>query len=73
MSTASVTTVTAADQEDATLVYSLSGGASKAQFSWTASGALAFKAAPDFMDPQDTDKNNVYEVAITVSDDGNHY
>ena len=44
-------------------------GADSSKFTFDAtSGALMFKAAPDFEKPADADKNNVYEVTITAAD-----
>ncbi|WRH74564.1 MAG: putative Ig domain-containing protein [Sphingobium sp.] len=54
---------------NATLVYSISGGADAALFQIDHStGALGFKVAPDFEAPADMDANNVYEVQVRVSD-----
>lgn len=50
------------------LIYSLSGGADKDLFTLSSTGELAFKDIPNIADPQDTDKNNVYQVEINVAD-----
>ena len=51
------------------ITYSISGGADSVQFRINQnSGALTFKTAPDFEAPSSADKNNVYEVEVTVSD-----
>ena len=67
---AAVTRVTASDSNvDSALAYSISGGADAALFSINATtGALRFKAAPNFERPADSDANGVYEVQVTVSD-----
>ncbi|MCU7916922.1 MAG: cadherin domain-containing protein, partial [Candidatus Thiodiazotropha sp. (ex Epidulcina cf. delphinae)] len=67
-----VTTVTATDSDTGdTLTYSISGGADAALFGIIgASGVLTFNAAPDFETPTDSGANNVYDVQVTVTDDG---
>lgn len=70
--TTAVTTVTAQDPNAGqTLTYSLSGGADQALFQISQTGALSFKAAPDFESPADGDKNNSYVVDVRVADNGN--
>ncbi|UOG93249.1 MAG: Ig-like domain-containing protein [Candidatus Thiothrix sulfatifontis] len=66
-----VTTVTAEDQDAGdTQDFSISGGADAALLSIDpATGVLTFIDAPDFENPSDTDKNNVYEVSVTVTDE----
>jgi len=65
----SVTTVTATDGDSDTLSYSISGGDDAALFSIDSnSGVLTFDSAPDYESPADLDGNNVYEVAVQVSD-----
>lgn len=67
--TKAVTTVRATDKEAATLTYAIVGGADKALFSIDArTGALVFKAAPDYETPKDSGKNNVYDLIVQVSD-----
>lgn len=64
-----VTTLKATDKEAATLTYSIVGGADKALFTINAqTGALVFKAAPDYETPKDAGKNNVYDIIVQVSD-----
>ncbi len=66
-----VTTVTATDPEvpPQTLTYSITGGADAARFSINGStGELTFVAAPDREAPTDANADNVYEVAVQVSD-----
>ena len=38
----------------------------------SSSGVLTFKSAPNFEDPQDAGSNNVYNVTVTVTDNGIH-
>ncbi|WP_454915926.1 cadherin domain-containing protein [Xanthobacter sediminis] len=65
-----VTTVTASDPEMAKITYSISG-ADASLFTINAStGALAFKAAPNYEAPKDAGKNNVYDVTVTAIDAG---
>ncbi|MGQ3280015.1 MAG: hypothetical protein ACT6WE_26215, partial [Shinella sp.] len=67
--TTSVFTVKASDAEAAKLTYSIVGGADKALFTINAgTGALVFKAAPDYEIPKDSGKNNVYDIIVQVSD-----
>lgn len=64
-----VTTVAAADPENAAVTYSISGGADSAKFTIdSATGVLAFIAAPDFETPADAGFNNVYDVVVMASD-----
>ncbi|MBC7452372.1 MAG: cadherin domain-containing protein, partial [Massilia sp.] len=64
-----VTTVTAADADGGALVFSISGGADQTKFVINgATGALSFKAAPNFEIPSDTGANNTYVVDVTVVD-----
>ena len=67
--TTAVRTVTAISPDNKPLTYSLSGGDDASKFTINAStGALAFKTAPNFESPTDSDANNVYEVTVWVSD-----
>src|SRR6056297_1121023 len=68
-----VTTVTATDADvpAQTLTFSITGGADQALFSIGASsGVLTFNAAPDFENPVDSGPDNIYDVQVTVADDG---
>ena len=62
-------TVTAADPDVGDEVrYALSGGADAALFAIGAeSGALAFRAAPDFESPGDAGGDNAYDVVVTAT------
>ncbi len=70
--TTAVTTVTATDVDTSdTLTFSISGGADAALFSINSStGALVFASAPDYETPADSGANNVYDVQVTVTDNG---
>ncbi|MCU7924119.1 MAG: DUF4347 domain-containing protein, partial [Candidatus Thiodiazotropha sp. (ex Dulcina madagascariensis)] len=70
--TTAVTTVTSTDPDSGdTPTYSISGGADAAAFAINpGSGALTFNSAPDFETPTDSGTNNVYDVQVTVTDDG---
>ena len=59
---------TATDADNNRLTYSISGGADRAEFQLSASGALSFSALKSFASPTDADRNNVYLVQLTVSD-----
>lgn len=64
-----ITTVTAKDVNGDAIRYSIIGGADRAVFSIDeTSGALSFVRARDFEAPTDVDKNNRYEVIVSVSD-----
>jgi VCBS repeat-containing protein len=67
---AAVTTVKATDVDiHDTLTYSISGGADKDLFQIdSASGALSFKAAPDYENPLSSNCDNSYSVTVKVSD-----
>lgn len=53
------------------LTYSISGGADAKQFEMAAStGILRFRVAPDYDAPMDTNRDNLYEVEVTVTDTG---
>jgi hypothetical protein len=57
------------DEEGSGLAYQISGGADQALFSVDeTSGALRFVSPPNFEAPSDSDGNNVYEVAVRVTD-----
>ncbi len=59
------------DTEGNGLVYSFNGGADQEKFTLnTATGVLSFKAVPDYDAPTDSNRDNVYEVTITVTDSG---
>ena len=57
------------DIED-TLVYSLSGVDASHFYLDPFSGVISFNVTPDYEAPSDSDEDNVYEVTITVADDG---
>lgn len=67
---AAITAVKASDQDAGTIIrYSISGGADAALFKIDpATGALSFKAAPDFEVPRDLGSNNIYDVVVKASD-----
>ena len=60
------------DADGDTLVYSLSG-TDAARFTIDANtGAVRFRAAPDFEAPGDDGGDNVYDIVVTASDGSNH-
>lgn len=64
-----VMTVQATDADDHPVTYSITGGGDAARFRIDATtGELRFTRQPDFQDPQDADRDNVYEVIIEASD-----
>ena len=65
-----VTTFTATDVDDGdTITWSL-GGTDASQLSIDSSGRLSFANDPDYETPLDADADNVYEVTVTATDDG---
>jgi serralysin len=72
--TKAVATLAATDADAGTVLhYSIAGGADAALFDIdAATGALAFKAAPDFEQPADTGGDNRYDVVVRA-DDGSLY
>ncbi len=67
-----VTTVTATDVDSpaASLQFSITGGAAESFFDIdSVTGALSFKVAPDFENPNDPGANNGYTVRVSVTDD----
>jgi hypothetical protein len=68
--TLNVTTVQATDLDAGTiLTYSISGGSDAARFTINpTSGVLSFIAVPDFENPADAGRDNVYDVVVRVSD-----
>ena len=66
-----VTTVTANDIDlpPQTLTYAITGGDDSGHFNiGSSSGALAFKSAPEFATPTDSNLDGVYLVEVTVDD-----
>ncbi|WP_140056131.1 DUF4347 domain-containing protein, partial [Oceanibaculum nanhaiense] len=68
--TGTVYTVTGSDPDAGdTPTFTISGGADANLFSIDKStGAVTFKTAPDFENPSDNGKNNVYDIEVTASD-----
>ena len=67
--TTTVMTAIAADPEHTTLSYALTGGADLALFQIDpTTGVLSFRIAPNFAQPADSDRDNVHEVEVGVSD-----
>ncbi|MES2939036.1 MAG: cadherin domain-containing protein [Pseudomonadota bacterium] len=66
---ATVTTVTATDQDGAGLMYSITGGADSSLFTIDINtGALSFITAPDYESPLDAGGDNNYDVTVQASD-----
>ena len=61
-------TAVAADPDGNAVTFTLAGGADQARFAITATGALSFTVAPDFENPSDSNRDNIYEVTIRASD-----
>lgn len=75
-STAKVIDIASQDPDAGTsegngLTYSITGGADAAYFTIApVTGIVKFRAVPDYDAPMDTDRNNVYELEVTVTDSG---
>jgi hypothetical protein len=61
--------VTAADVDNDTVSFAISGGADASLFAIdSATGALSFADAPNFEAPADSDGDNVYQVEVSATD-----
>ena len=73
--TATIYTFSATDPERGTISWS-PGGADGDDFTITADsrgrGVLTFASPPDFENPADANRDNVYEVTVEATDDGGH-
>jgi hypothetical protein len=67
-STGTVYTASATAEAGSTLTYALSGSDSALFNINTNTGALTFKAAPNFEEPLDADRDNLYDLTVTASD-----
>ncbi|NDK36985.1 Ig-like domain-containing protein, partial [Rhodovulum sulfidophilum] len=68
--TAAVGSVVATDPDGDALTYSIEGGADAALFDIDpVTGALSFLTAPDYENPADDGKDNVYDLIVGVTDD----
>ncbi len=65
-----VATLQATDEDDRTedLEWEITGGKDRSQFTLTGGGRLAFTAAKDYEEPDDSDRDGDYEVTVQVSD-----
>ncbi|MEZ5454215.1 MAG: SdrD B-like domain-containing protein, partial [Thiothrix sp.] len=70
--TATVKTLSAMDPDaNSTLTYSISGGVDASQFEVSpSSGILKFRAIPDYDAPMDANRDNLYEVEVSITDAG---
>ena len=68
-----VATLQATDEDDRTedLVWDITGGVDQSEFTLTTGGELAFKAAKDYENPDDSDGDRDYAVRVRVSDGAN--
>ena len=66
----SVIDASASDADGDALAYSLSGSDASAFSIDAGSGTLAFLLAPDYENPRDRDRDNVYELVLNASDGG---
>ncbi|SHK42275.1 Cadherin domain-containing protein [Rubritalea squalenifaciens DSM 18772] len=64
----SVGTVSATEPFGGSLSYAITGGADSSLFSIVSgTGALAFKTAPDYESPADSNSDNTYQVTVTAT------
>ena len=68
--TGAVATYSADDPENATTTWTVDG-TDKAHFAITEEGVLSIDTVPDYETPADSDRNNVYQIAVQAADDGN--
>ena len=61
-------TATATDADNDALTFTLSGGSDRDSFRVTSSGALSFAVPADFEAPADSNRDNVYQLELSVSD-----
>ena len=61
-------TATAADADGDALTFSIAGGTDRDRFRITNAGLLSFASPPDFEQPADNNRDNVYQVDLAVSD-----
>ena len=50
------------------VTWSITGGSDAARFQISANGTITFRAAPDFENPTDADRNNTYVLIVTATD-----
>ena len=60
--------VTAIDQDGDRVLFSITGGADSSKFLIGGGGELYFVSPFEYLDPQDSDRNNSYIVEVTASD-----
>ncbi len=66
---AAVTTVQASDADGTAPTFRIAGGLDAALFALdAATGALVFKSAPDFENPEDSNQDNRYQVIVEATD-----
>ena len=68
--TGTVATYSADDPENATATWTVDG-IDKAHFAITEEGVLSIDTVLDYENPADSDRNNVYQIAVQAADDGN--
>jgi type VI protein secretion system component Hcp/Ca2+-binding RTX toxin-like protein len=61
-------TVTTTDIEGNPVSFAIAGGADRALFAIDPGGGLRFIAAPDFETPQDANRDNVYDLVVSATD-----
>lgn len=66
--TSEITTIQATDAEGDNITYSITGSDSGLMTIGSVSGELSFISSLDYENPQDSNKDNIYEVTIIASD-----
>jgi glucose/arabinose dehydrogenase len=61
-------TATATDADNDPITFSIVGGEDRTRLQISAAGGLSFVLPPDFENPADIDRNNIYLVEISASD-----
>ncbi|HCB37608.1 MAG TPA: hypothetical protein DEP66_05290, partial [Acidimicrobiaceae bacterium] len=65
-----MTTLAATDADNDGLTWTTTGGADTARLGVSTAGLLSFEDIPDYENPRDADGDNVYEITVMVTDDG---
>ena len=67
--TAALYTFRATDPERSAIIWSLSRADDEDDFAISETGVLSFASSPDYEGPNDSDRDNVYEVTVVAQDD----
>ena len=70
-SMAAFATLVATDADNDRLIWRISAGADRSHFSLTQGGSLSFTQAKDFANPDDANRDGVYELTVEATDGAN--